>query len=108
MIERQTRMALLGSNSSARPQISDDDLLAAVHTCGASGNVDNLRECLRARIGIDPDSSYLADRLNRLHRAGYVRRFQPHVTDIARYRLTEIGIERLDQSDLEPPVGSTG
>ena len=101
-------MALLRSNPSARPEISDDDLLAAVHSCGSAGDVVSLRECVRAHTGLELDASYFADRLDALYRAGYVRRFQPHETDIPRYRLTETGIERLDQSETEPPAGSAG
>jgi hypothetical protein len=81
--------------------ISDDDLLAAVHTCGRAGDVGSLHDCLRERVGLDLDSAHLTERLERLHRAGFMRVFQPHEHDVPRYRLTQIGIERLDELGTE-------
>ena len=97
-------MSSSGSESSGRPTIDDDELLAAVHTCGNVGDLVSLRQYVRERMGVVFDPPYLIDRLNRLHRAGYVRVFQPHETDIPRYHLTESGVERLGQLDIEPPA----
>ena len=89
--------------SAPRPKISDDDLLAAVHTCGRVGDVASLHCCLRERLGLDLEVRYLTERLERLHRVGLVRVFQPHESDVLRYHLTENGVERLVELDVEPP-----
>ena len=81
--------------------INDDDLLAAIHTCMRAGDLGSLHDCLRGRVDLELGVAELTGRLERLHRAGFVRVFQPHENDARCYRLTQSGIERLDNLDAE-------
>jgi hypothetical protein len=82
--------------------ISEDDVLALICAQGADSDVAAIRARLKNWRGVDVDVALLEQRLEQLRCAGLVRRFQPSVSDKARFHLTEIGVQRLQDREHKP------
>ena len=84
---------------------SDDELLALVHQLQAAADLDTLRRALAARKQADPaaiDSRYVAERLERLRRAGLTCLVRGTPAPHDGVRLTAAGVERLQALQREP------
>jgi hypothetical protein len=81
--------------------VGDDDLLAAICVTGRESDLATVRARLGAWLGIDPDPELLEQQLERLRRAGLVRRFYRAEPDKPRFHLTEQGVQRLQLRENE-------
>jgi DNA-binding HxlR family transcriptional regulator len=83
--------------------IGDDDLLAAVCAASPDSRVPTIRRRIQACLGVEMSDETLEQRLERLHEAGLVRRFQPEASAAPEFHLTELGVQRLAALEYEPP-----
>jgi hypothetical protein len=81
--------------------VGDDDLLAAICVTGRESDVMGLQARLRAWLGIELDPELLEQHLERLQRAGLVRRFHSSRSDKPHFHLTERGVQRLQDRERE-------
>jgi hypothetical protein len=89
------------------PKVSDDELLALVCQLGERSDPEALRRALSVRTSVEAAAEYVAERIERLRRAGLVRFAHAYRSGHSAgrqpfVRLTAAGVERLQALQREP------
>jgi hypothetical protein len=94
------------------PELSDDELLAAIYMLDDQASCAGLCGALARDLGAEVGRDYVDERLHRLRAAGLVS-FIPSVSataprpDVRSVRLTARGVERLSALNREPVAPRT-